>query len=197
MSMAKWYPRRLTAQQLEERRLAAGRWLRAGQLSQAEIARRAGVSEATVSRWQRRLREAGINGLRRRPHTGRRPRLKAAEWAQVEGLLADGAVAAGFDTERWTLRRIAAAVQHAVGVRYHPHSLGRVLHRHGWTPQRPATQAKERDEALIAAWLRRDWPRVKRGLVAAGQRLPSWTRRVTRFGPGSGPRGRPPGRRPC
>ena len=38
---------------------------------------------------------------------------------------------------------------------------------------------------LVAAWLARDWPRVKRGLAEAGGRLPSWTRRVTRFGPAS------------
>jgi hypothetical protein len=31
-----------------------------------------------------------------------------------------------------------------------------VLRAHGWTPQRPPTQAKERDEALIKAWLARD-----------------------------------------
>ena len=148
--MQGWQPRRLTPTQLEERRLVAARWLRAGRLSQAEIARRLGVSEAAVSGWKRKLAAAGL---------------------------------AGFDTERWTLRRVAAVVRRECGVRYHPRSLGRVLRRHGWTRHHPATQARERDEALIAAWLARDWPRVKRGLAASGPRLPSWTRRVTRFGP--------------
>lgn len=181
--MAGWHPSRLTPAQLEERRLVAARWLRAGRLTQAEIARRVGVSEATVSRWKRRLAAAGVGGLRRRPHTGRPPRLAEPQWREVLTRLKRGAVAAGFDTERWTLRRVAEVVRRECGVRYHPRSLGRILRRHGWTPHRPATRAKERDEALIGAWLRRDWPRVKRGLAASGQRLPSWTRRVTRFGP--------------
>lgn len=181
--MLEWHPRRLTPMQLEDRRLLAARWLRQRRLSQAEIARRVGVSEAAVSKWNRQLTGAGREGLRRRPHTGRPPRLVEAQWQQLLARLADGARAAGFDTERWTLRRIAAVVWREFRVRYHPHSLGPLLHRHGWTPHRPATQAKERDEALIAAWLARDWPRVKRGLAASGQRLPSWTRRVTRFGP--------------
>jgi putative transposase len=181
--MRGWQPRRLTPAQLEERRLVAARWLRAGRLSQAEIARRLGVSEAAVSGWKRKVAAAGLAGLRRRAHTGRRPRLTERQWRRVLTRLSRGAVAAGFDTERWTLRRVAAVVRRECGVRYHPRSLGRVLRRHGWTRHHPATQAKERDEALIAAWLARDWPRVKRGLAASGPRLPSWTRRVTRFGP--------------
>jgi putative transposase len=181
--MRVWQPQRLTPTQLEERRFVAAQWLRAGRLSQAEIARRLGVSEAAVSGWKRRLSAGGVAELRRKPHTGRRPRLTARQWRRVLTRLSHGAVAAGFDTERWTLRRIAVVVHRDFGVRYHPDSLGRILHRHGWTAHRPATRAAERDEALIAAWLARDWPRVKRGLAASGQRLPSWTRRVTRFGP--------------
>ena len=54
-----WQPKRWTTRQLEERRLAAGRLLRQGRHSQAEVARRMGVSEAAVSQWARRLDEAG------------------------------------------------------------------------------------------------------------------------------------------
>jgi putative transposase len=191
----------LTPAQLEARRLRGARLLRAGRLSQAAIARELGVSRAAVCQWAGRL-EAGGTGtthasdaLRRRPHTGRRPQLTEGDWPAVEALLRRGARASGFDTERWTLRRIAQVLRRDVGVTYHPHSLAVVLRAHGWSPQRPATRAKERDEALIRAWLRRDWPAVKRGLTAAGTSLPSWTRRVTRFGPASGPPGRPAERR--
>jgi hypothetical protein len=41
-----WHPSHLTPAQPEARRLAAGRLLRAGRLSQAEIARAFGVSRA-------------------------------------------------------------------------------------------------------------------------------------------------------
>ncbi|MGH7720301.1 MAG: helix-turn-helix domain-containing protein, partial [Gemmatimonadaceae bacterium] len=50
-----WRLRRLTSEQLEERRLVAAQALRAGRLSQAAIARRFAVSEATVSRWHAQL----------------------------------------------------------------------------------------------------------------------------------------------
>jgi putative transposase len=66
-------------------------------------------------------------------------------------VLQRGALASGFDTERWTLRRIARVLRREFGVTYHPHSLSALLGAHGWSPQRPAMRAVERDEALIAA----------------------------------------------
>jgi transposase len=92
-------------------------------------------------------------------------------------------MAAGFDTDRWTLQRIGRVVERELGVPYHFHSLGRVLRAHGWSPQRLATRAAERNAALVAAWLKRDGPRINWGLVEAGGASPSWTRRGSRIGP--------------
>jgi putative transposase len=191
-----WQPQHWTSVQLEERRLAAARLLRAGKLSQAEIARHIGVSRAAVTHWKQRLEQQRLRGLRRHPSPGRPSHLTAAQWRQLLRLLARGAGAAGFDTERWTLRRIAAVIQRRFGVRYHFRWLGAALRARGWSPQQPLPRARERDEALVAAWLRREWPRVNRGLAAAGAPWSSWTRRVTRFGPAAAPPGRPAATRP-
>jgi len=184
-----WQPKRWTSAQLEERRLAGARLLRAGRLSQAAIARQLGVSRAAVTQWKHRLRSAGRRGLRRGQPSGRPSHLTAGQWQQLLRLLRRGARRAGFATERWTLPRIARVVEREFGVSYHGASLSRARRARGWSPQVPIAQAKERDDALVEAWLKRDWPRVKRGLAAAGARLPSWTRRVTRFGPTSVPPG--------
>ncbi len=157
-----WRPARWTPAQLEERRLAAATLLRRGQLTQAAIARRLGVSGASVCRWSAVLRWRGRHGLRARSKAGRPPRLDARAWVRLGRLLARGAVAAGFETERWTLRRIAVLVEREFGVRYHPRYLERPLKAHGFTVQRPATQAKERDERTIAAWPRREWMAIKK-----------------------------------
>lgn len=177
-----WQPSRLTAEQQEERRMEGARLLRAG-LSQAEVARELGVRPSTVCGWAKALSQRGTRGLQRRPKTGRPSYLSPAQWKKLAGLLDAGAIANGFPSERWTLRRIAELIRRQFGVTYHPHYLAEPLRRLGFTPQHPATQARERDDALVEAWLKRDWPRIKRGLVEAGQPLPSWTRRVTRFGP--------------
>jgi hypothetical protein len=36
----------------------------------------------------------------------------------------------------------------------------------GLTPQQPQARATERDEALIQAWLSRDWKRIKKSAAA-------------------------------
>jgi transposase len=170
--------------------MAAARLLRAGKFSQAETARRVGVSRASVTRWKHRLQRQGRRGLHRRTPPGRPSHLTAARWRQLLCTLERGARAAGFDTERWTLPRIAVLIERTFGVRYHCRSLGAALRARGWSLQRPIPRARERDDALVEAWLRRDWPRVKKTLAATDAPLSSWTRRVTRFGPASAPAGR-------
>ena len=149
-----WHPRRLTAAQLEERRLTAGRLLRAGRLSQAEIARQLEVTPAAVCQWAHRLHTAprGLGPLRRRRKTGRPPRLTPVQWAELLTHLSQGARAARFDTERWTLPRIARVVRRAFGVSIHPTSLSRGLRARGWSVHRPAPRAPERDATRIAQW---------------------------------------------
>ena len=59
---------------LERRRFQAARLLAKG-WSQAEVARRVGVHRQSVSRWVRRLAEAGRAGLKKAGRAGRKPRL--------------------------------------------------------------------------------------------------------------------------
>lgn len=163
-----WRPRKLTPEQLEERRLAAGRLLRAGRLSQAEIARRLGVSPAAVCQWAKQLRDGprGLAALRRHPQPGRPPRLRSSQWKELLKILARGAKRSGFETERWTLPRVRAVIEQRWGVTYHVDYLSTRLRDLGWTVQVPAVRAAERDEKLIRAWLDRDWPRIKKKLAA-------------------------------
>jgi transposase len=167
-----WRPRHLTRSQREERRLEAGRLLQAGQLSHADIARRLGVSRMAVSKWAQRIRqhEGDVASLHTRPIPGRPARLNVAQWQRVLAVLKDGALKAGFETDRWTLLRIRAVMLVAFGVHYHPHYLARRLKALGWSPQHPAVYARERDDALVQAWLTHDWPQVKKRLAVSRRR---------------------------
>jgi transposase len=185
-----WQPTHWTLEQLQERRLVAAGLLRQGRLTQAAIARRLGVSRASVSRWAATLDQDGRHGLKARPRTGRPPRLEAKAWARLGRLLDRGAVAAGFATERWTLKRIAALIEREFGVRYHPRYLERPLKAHGFSVQRPATRAKERDELVIAAWPRREWVVLKRRRRGSSARFFSGTRPATASAPGRARPGR-------
>jgi transposase len=162
-----WRPRRLSPEQLEERRFEAGRLLRAGRLSQAQIARRLGVSRMAVCHWAKQFNHSpyGLAALRRRPKPGRPSRLTVQHWQGLLDTLARGAIPSGFATERWTLPRIRTVIERRFGVTYHVDYLSVRLRDLGWTVQVPAARARERDEELIRAWLDRDWPRIKKRLA--------------------------------
>jgi putative transposase len=177
-----WRPAHLTPEQMEERRLAAAALLRQGHLSQAAIARHLGVSRASVCRWAATLAQDGPRGLEAHPIPGRSPRLDGKAWARLGRLLDRGAVAAGFASERWTLGRIAAVIEREFGVRYHPRYLERPLKAHGFSVQRPATRAKERDELVIAVWPKRDWVALKKRPAGSIGPSSSGTRRATASG---------------
>lgn len=147
--------------------MAAVELLKTRKMSQGQIARQLGVSRQCVSRWAGRLMRGGTVALRARSKPGRKPRLDATQWQELLGLRQEGALAHGFTNERWSLSRIAWFISERFGVHYHPHYLGERLKASGWSVQKPAVYARERDEELVAAWLRRDWPRIQKKLAGS------------------------------
>jgi transposase len=154
--------RSLSPKAARQRRLQAARLFAQG-LSQAEIARRLGVSRQTASRWHARWRTGGRAGLAGPGRWGRPSRLSDRDWQRVEQALLAGAEAHGFDTDLWTLPRVAEVIWRLTGVSYHPGHVWWLLRRHHWSPQRPARRAAERDDAEVARWRAEEWPRIKGG----------------------------------
>lgn len=146
---------------MEERRLRAAE-LFAQHVHQAEVARTLGVSPQTVSRWHARWQADGTAGLSSRGAPGRTPRLSDTQLEQAEQALLEGAKAHGFDTDLWTLDRIATVIWRTTGVRHHPAHIWKLLRqRLDWSLQRPARRAHERDERAIRQWVASDWPRIR------------------------------------
>jgi len=151
---------------MEERRKEGGRLLKAGKLSQAEIARRLGVSRATVSDWAKQVSAGGLRALRRRSAAGRPSRLTNQQKKRLVQILKQGARAAGFPTERWTMGRVQQMIRREFDVVYHAHYMNRLLERLDWSLQQPLPSAQEQDEELLRAWLKHDWPRIKKSAAA-------------------------------
>ena len=164
----RWLPR-LNRAQLTERRRECARLLRAGQLSQATIARQLGVSRAAVTVWKHTLAESGLRGLAARPVPGRPAQLSASDWQRLLRILKRGALRAGFETDRWTLLRIQSIGRREFDVCHSTVWLSRRLAQLGWSVQQPIARALEQDDELVAAWLQQDWPRIKKKLAAKGR----------------------------
>jgi transposase len=161
-----WQPKKLTREQMAERRAEGVRLLEAGEMSQVEIARHLGVTEAAVSKWKRQLLGEGSQALQARKATGRPPKLDDVAKAKLVQKLEAGAIAAGFSTEQWTQARVKQLIKREFGVVYHQNYISRLLDDLGWSVQKMDPRAIERDEELIRAWLSRDWPRIKKSAAA-------------------------------
>jgi transposase len=165
---------------LEARRLQAAVLFAQGR-SQAEVARQLGVSRQSAHVWHARFQQGGVDALRSRGPTGPDPKLSAAQLAKVEEALLAGAMANGFDTDLWTLERVAVVITQLTGVRYHPGHVWVILrHRLGWSLQRPEQRASERDEEAITRWVQQEWPRIKKGPAQNRPGLSSSTNRPSR-----------------
>ena len=104
-----------------------------------------------------------------------------AQLHQVERALRRGPRAHGFGTDLWTLERVATVIETETGVRYHPGHVWKVLRdKLGWSRQRPARRAVERDDEAIAGWVAVEWPRIKRGPADATPGSSSRTNRESR-----------------
>lgn len=127
-----------------------------------EVAAQLKVDRRSVRRWRAAYRQQGAQALQAKPAPGRPSKLSDREKDELETLLLNGAVAAGFPTDLWTCARIAQAIEARFGVRYHIDHIGRLMRALGWSPQTPTRRAIERDESAIATWVKADWPRVKK-----------------------------------
>jgi transposase len=155
---------------LKQRRLRAADMFRRGK-SQADVAQALGVSRESASKWYQLWSEGGRAALAGAGRAGRLPRLSNDRLGEVISALSRGPRANGFATDLWTLARVADVIEATAGVRYSQTQTWTILHeRLGWSRQRPARRALERNEEAIANWVAQDWPRIKK---APGAGAPS------------------------
>lgn len=151
---------------MERRRKQAARLFRRG-WSQADVARELGVSRQSVSRWHAEWSEGGAGALKGAGRAGRLPQLERGDLRRVERRLLQGPLANGYPTGLWTLQRVSEVIETETGVSFHPGHVWRLLRQMGWSRQRPARRAVERNDEAIASWVQSEWPRVKKTPDAA------------------------------
>jgi transposase len=147
---------------MRERRRRAARLFAAGRRSQAEIARELNISRQSVSRWYEAWRRDQSDWIVGAGRAGRRPKLDTAQLQQVDEVLRQGAQAHGFGTDLWTLPRVAAVIERVTGIHYHPGHVWKILAAMEWSLQRPARQARERNEEARRRWVAKRWPAIKK-----------------------------------
>lgn len=154
-----------SAQELEKKRFDAIRLLELG-YGPTEVGQILQTDRRTVQRWKERFRDSGLEALKLKPHPGPHPKLSEAQRERLVRILLKGPLSEGYGTQLWTGRRVIEVIRRHFGVVYHPHHIDRVLHALGFSCQRPARRAHERDDEAIRRWIARDWERIKKGETA-------------------------------
>lgn len=133
-----------------------------GKLTQQEVANVFQVSQGLVSRIYARYRQDGAAGLQGSSAPGAPAKLTDAQRERFGTLLDQGAVAHGFEGERWTRTRALRLIEETFGVTYEVSSVGRLLHDLGFSRQRPVRKDHRQKEAEVAKWKPTRLPEIQK-----------------------------------
>lgn len=166
--------RSLSPQAQEAIRLKAMAAIKEGR-SKTEVAGLFGVSRQAVHTWVDREQAAGTEGLRARrrgrPTGGQLP---AKAERKLCALITDHCPdQLKLPFYLWTREAVVHLIARQCGVKVSVWTAGRWLARWGFTPQKPARRAFERDDQEVGSWLRRKYPAI-RALAQREQALIFW-----------------------
>lgn len=133
---------KLTLEQMRQRRIRGARMLARGDRP-AAVARTLGVTRQSVMRWARALELKGMDFLGQVRQRGGRSQLSQAQLLELTKLLEQGALAAGFASDRWTLRRAKAIILKHFALTLSTSAVWRALRRIGWNSRRRGLHAKQ------------------------------------------------------
>ena len=133
--------------------------------SREAAARAAGMDRQTLRDWVHRYNAGGLDALRDRPRSGRRPRLAPEQEAELAKAVEHGPDPDRDGVVRWRRVDLRALIETRFGVRLHERSVGKVLRRLGFArlsvrPKHPLSDpaAQEAFKKASPRWSRRRCP---------------------------------------
>ena len=126
----------------------------------AAVAKALRVHVRSVQRWRAAWKLGGEAALVSKGPPNH-PQLSESQFAILEAELDRGPVAHGWPDQTWTLSRIRTLIGRRFHKSYTVQGVAALLKRHGWSCQVPARRAIERDENLVAGWVKETWPSVE------------------------------------
>ena len=127
------------------------------------------VTRGAINRWLQWYDAEGVEGLCTLPRPGRAPKLGEPQQQELITLIGAGPQSAGYSAGIWTGPMIGDLIHRHFGVRYHNHHVPWVLHRLGFSVQRPRKRLARADVEKQERWLREAFPALKKRPPAAAE----------------------------
>lgn len=163
--------RKLDHKTLEEIRIRAVLRVEAGESPEVVI-KALGFSRCCIYVWIAQYREGGIEALRAKPLDGRPPKLSGKQIQKLYGYVVNGTTLQfRFSFALWTCALIRELIKEKFGVHLSEVSGGRLLKKLGLSPQRPLFRAYQQDPEKVNAYLKEEYPKIKRRAKAKGARI--------------------------
>jgi transposase len=106
----------------------------------------------------------GTVGLERKAGSGRPRKLEELTECELRRMILRGAMAFGFETDLWTVKRLRRVILDEFQIRLSKNTVWRRLRDAGLTYQKPEREYYEIDEAARKKWLRYEVPKIRRCL---------------------------------
>jgi transposase len=132
--------------------------------SQSEVARLLDVSQPTMNIWRQRFLKGGWAALRKRKRgraVGTDRRLNADQEKEIQKTIVDKTPdQLKMTFALWSRKAVQQLINDRYGVSYTLQAVGQILDRWGFTPQRPAKRAIERNDEAVRKWRDEQYPQV-------------------------------------
>ena len=120
-----------------------------------------GLNRRTIYRWLAAYHTGGEAALQAKPIHGAPPKLTAKQMMKLARLIrTKNPLPLQFAFALWTLALVRELIRRKFRVNLSAVSVGRLLKRLGFTPQRPVYRAWQQDTAQVAAWRTTVYPKL-------------------------------------
>lgn len=126
-----------------------------------DIVKMINVGRSTINTWLRIYETQGADGLIPRKPPGTKSRLTPEQHQELKTTLAAGPQTAGFTSGVWTGPLVRQYISEHFGVDYHIKHLSWLLHKLGFSVQRPRKKLARADPQAQAQWIDERLPAIK------------------------------------
>ena len=152
--------RQLPRKAKEQLRVAAVKRVEAGE-SPEFVAAGLGINRRTIYRWIEAFHYGGESALESEAHSGRTAKLDAKQMARLARIVyTKNPLQLNFEFALWTLAMIRVLIRREFAVSLSEVSVGRLMRRLGFSPQRPLYRAWQQDPALVERWRAEAYPKI-------------------------------------